>query len=516
MSIKRKLTLMMMGLSLAAVVLTVTAVTAGLIYDMRSSKQQELKVTAAVTADRNAAAIAFLDNTRARTNLDIFRLSPSIMAACIYDSAGAFFAGYEAEHSKGGINCPPRADALGATLAGMFTATQDIMQAGGRIGQVYMVSDKREIEAYVGRTLVIGATSTVLVLALILLLALYFQRTISGPILELAATAQSITEKRDFTLEARVAGQDETGTLARAFNNMLAEVRSRDRELMQANETLEQKVKKRTSELESAKRKAEAASEAKTEFLRNMSHEFRTPLHAIISFSSYGIKEHETTERGQLRQYFELIQKGAERLGRLVNEVLDLARLEHGEHNFTLKRGDLRDLVSRSADMVQPLLKEKSITLDVQHSSDDTTLVCDHDKIVQVVTNLLGNAIKFTPSGRQITVRTGSVDDHGNAQRIIAVVDEGVGIPEEEKESIFESFRQSSRTNTGAGGTGLGLAICRSIVRAHGGKIWAENNTGRSGACVTFSIPAVMEEGKRLVQMQTMEKIIGAGHENAA
>src|SRR5262249_164697 len=152
--------------------------------------------------------------------------------------------------------------------------------------------------------------------------------------------------------------------------------------------------------------KAEEASEAKSEFLRNMSHEFRTPLHAIISFSSYGIKEHETAVRGQLKQYFELIQKGAERLSRLVAEVLDLAKLEHGQQIFLLQKGDMRELVARASEMVQPQLKEKNLALRFEHAGPSSKVVCDHDKIVQVITNLLGNAIKFTPAGRSITVRT--------------------------------------------------------------------------------------------------------------
>jgi len=512
MSIKRKLTLMMMGISLAAVLSTVAAVTTYLIYDMRKSKMAELEVTAAITGDRNGAALAFLDNARARRNLEIFRMNPSIMSACIYDAKGAFFAAYEAERAAGGVICPPTAQDVQHNISGKFVSYQEIRQAGEVIGNVYLLSDTREINAYVRKILQISGTVALLVLAAISLLTIYLQRTISGPILELAAMAKSITENRDFTLEAKAVYQDETGVLARAFNNMLAEVRNRDRELTQMNETLEQKVKSRTEQLESAKRKAEAASEAKSEFLRNMSHEFRTPLHAIISFSSYGIKEFESTARDQLGQYFELIQKGAERLGRLVNEVLDLAKLEQGDHTFLLKRCDMRELALRSADMVRPLLADKNVALEFDHSGGSSELVCDHDKIAQVITNLLGNAIKFTPSGRTITLRTGTINGNGTEQVTVSVIDEGVGIPESEKETIFESFRQSSRTNTGAGGTGLGLAICRSIVKAHGGHIWAENNADGPGACVTFSIPAVMEEGKRLVHMQTME----ASHENAA
>ena len=207
-----------------------------------------------------------------------------------------------------------------------------------------------------------------------------------------------------------------------------------------------------------------------------MSHEFRTPLHAILSFSSYGIKEHVSAPPAQIKQYFEIMQKASERLTRLVDEVLDLAKLEHGEQMFVLARGDMVELASRSADMLRPLMLQKNITLAVDHKGT-CIASCDHDKIGQVITNLLGNAIKFTPAGRKITVHTHTEESEHGPVAVFSVIDEGVGIPEDEKEMIFESFRQSSRTKTGAGGTGLGLAICKGIVEAHGGKIWAEIST---------------------------------------
>jgi len=512
MSIKRKLTLMMTGISLAAVMLTVVAITAYLIYDIRHSKMQELAVTAAITGDRNSASLIFLDSERARQNLDIFRLSPSILMACIYDAKGAVFAAYRAENIARELLCPVSIKDVQQQQPAILTALQPIRKDGTAIGNVFIAADTREADTYVRKIVWISGTVALLVFTVTQLFTVHFQRTISEPILELAATVQSITDHRDYALEARQDYSGETGILARAFNAMLGEVRKRDRELMHTNETLEQRVIERTHQLEDAKLKAEEASEAKSEFLRNMSHEFRTPLHGIISFSVYGIKEYEQAARPQLKHYFELIHKSSERLSRLVNEVLDLAKLEHGGHRFMLQSGDMRELAARSAEMVRPLLQEKNITL-VLDQAQDTAVVCDHDKIVQVITNLLGNAIKFTPPDKRITLHTHSLQGDQGVQVVLSVIDEGIGIPEGEKEMIFESFRQSSRTNTGAGGTGLGLAICRGIVEAHGGRIWAENNsTGTGGARVSFAVPATPQESNRSMTTETME----ARHETAA
>lgn len=497
MSIRYKLTLIMLGISVAAVLLTALSITSYLIFDMRKSAANELSVTAAVTADRNAAAVMFLDNERASKNLELFRLNPAIRRACIYDAQGALFAGYVADGALPNEQCAPSRATIAPVTDGWLSAMTDMSQNGSVVGSVRIVSDTREIDAYVQKSLIIGGTASGFVVFITMLATLYFQRTISAPILELAATAESITESRNYTLEARAAGNDETGKLARAFNNMIAEVRKRDEELTAYNETLEQKVAVRTKELEESKRKAEMANEAKSEFLRNMSHEFRTPLHALISFSAYGIKEHETAERGQLKQYFDMIQKGAHRLTKLVNEVLDLAKLEHGEDTLVLRSTDMTELAGRAAELVTPLVKEKNIHFQLVHGATAPRAVCDADKIIQVLTNLLGNAIKFTPSGKGILLKAEMLEG-GTPTVSISVQDEGIGIPAGEEALIFESFRQSSRTNTGAGGTGLGLAICKRIVTAHGGQIWAENRP-EGGARVTFTFPANLQEGKRTV-----------------
>ena len=507
MSIKRKLTLTIIGISLAAVALTVTTITSYLIYDLSNEKRKELSMTASLTADRNGAALMFMDVERVQNNLEIFRLRPAMLVACVYDAGGQFFAGYQA----GNTPCPATANAITTPGNHMMTALEPVRSGEDVIGSIYLASDMREIDAYVQKILQISGTVAGVVLLLTMLLALYFQRIISGPILELASTVQAITKARDYSLTAKVVATNEIGVLAGAFNDMLEEVLTRDRELVQANETLEEKVTARTQQLEEEKHKAEEANKTKSEFLRNMSHEFRTPLHALISYSAYGIKEYETAERSALKQYFEIIGRGSERLSRMVNQVLDLARLEHGHENTLLEKGDLCELTERAVELMSPLVKDKELTLSVEHGVTPAPVACDHDKIVQVITNLLGNAVKFTPRGKAITLRTEKVVLNSTTQIMLTVIDEGIGIPEDETEMIFESFRQSSRTNTGAGGTGLGLAICRGIITANGGKIWAENNRSGTGARVSFVLPLLAET----TTIKTNDTR-GNTHENAA
>lgn len=481
MSIRRKLTLMTTLISVIAVAIAITAVTLYLIYDMRKSKFESVKLIAAIAGDRNSAALAFGTKENIQNNLEIYRFSPSIRAVCVYNEAGDLFGEYVADVKSKQEFCLARFSTLPNKIQELITVRDEIRHNGMLLGWIYVVSDTSEIDNYVARITLISAIVICITLVLIFLATFYFSKTLSGPIMELTSTIKSITESKNYTLHAEVDYRDEIGVLASSFNKMLAEVIKRDKELAVANEELEEKILLRTRESLEARRKAEHANEAKSEFLRNMSHEFRTPLHAILSFSSYGLSECDTEQHYELKKYFDQIRKASERLGKLVNEVLDFAQMEHGTHNLLMKYTDLRELAGRAYEVVTSLLKDKNIMLCIEHYEHEVGVVCDNDKIIQVITNMLSNAIKFTPPGKTITLRTQVI----NNMSVLSVSDEGVGIPEEEKEVIFESFRQSSRTNAGTGGTGLGLAICRKIINAHQGRIWAENNNS-TGACITF------------------------------
>jgi PAS domain S-box-containing protein len=229
---------------------------------------------------------------------------------------------------------------------------------------------------------------------------------------------------------------------------------------------------------------AESASRAKSQFLANMSHELRTPLHGILSFSAFGIKKGETADRTDLLRYFHRIEDSGQILLALVNDLLDLAKLEAGKMQFDFKPVHLNMLVAAVADEFSSMLDQRGISLQFAEPAEPEPVVADSDKIMQVLRNVLSNAVKFSPDSSTIDITM-----RRKSERVaVTVSDQGVGIPEDELEAVFDEFIQSSKTRTGAGGTGLGLSICRQIITAHKGRIWAEIRAG-GGTHITFEIP---------------------------
>lgn len=231
---------------------------------------------------------------------------------------------------------------------------------------------------------------------------------------------------------------------------------------------------------------AEAANQSKSEFLANISHELRTPLHGILSYARFGLNEATTAERAELHEFFRNVDHCAENLLHLVNDLLDLSKLEAGRMTFDFCRTDLGELVEVVIDEFKSLCAERKVDIRYERSEEPTATHVDPNRIQQVVRNLLANAVKFSPDSGTICVLLRRV---GKAM-LLSVRDEGPGIPPGEMESVFDKFVQSSKTKSNQGGTGLGLAICREIVGGHKGRIWAENNTG-VGCIFYVELPVV-------------------------
>jgi PAS domain S-box-containing protein len=229
---------------------------------------------------------------------------------------------------------------------------------------------------------------------------------------------------------------------------------------------------------------AEEASRAKSEFVANMSHELRTPLQSILGFAELGMLRSRTQPK--LGGMFEDIHSAGQRMLTLVNDLLEVSKLESTVGTFHMERIDLRGVVRPVIRELEPLFERSHLMMDLRMPDLPLVAKADPLRFQQVIRNLVANAIKFSPPGSSITLE-GFSDVQG--QTHLVVRDEGPGIPPSELESIFEAFVQSSKTKDGSGGSGLGLAICRKIVEAMGGRIFAENLPA-SGAAFHIILPA--------------------------
>ncbi len=241
---------------------------------------------------------------------------------------------------------------------------------------------------------------------------------------------------------------------------------------------------------------AQQAQRMKDEFLSSISHELRTPLTSIRSYAE--ILLHMTPEDEQTwKEFLGIVNIEAERLTRLVNEVLDLAKMEAGEMEFQFEPIDVGPLVETVAAVFGPIFEENQVSLQIDCPELLPAIWVDHDRLQQVLTNLFGNAVKFIGTNGQVSLRVFRQDETAHLQFVLE--DDGPGVPEEQRERIFQKFKQVNADDmlNKPKGTGLGLPLCRQMLRAMGGDIWYEASEKLGGAAFHFCIPISEESARR-------------------
>ncbi len=304
---------------------------------------------------------------------------------------------------------------------------------------------------------------------IVLLLLLNYQ--LARPLKKLL-TATERLESGDFTVKINSGLGNELGTLSNAFDNMV--IRLHD-----MYESLQKTVQERTRALE----EVEKASSARTVFFTRLSHELRTPLHGILSFSRLGLGAPDAPKE-KLASYFQSINDCGQRLLKIINEMLDIAKIKSGQMDFSFVQASLYITAMQVYGELRASFEEKGVRFVCDEPAFSTSACFDRDKITRVLRNILWNAWKFSPPGGTISVEFSA----GDGTVGISISDEGPGIPEQELENIFTEFFQS-KTGKAHEGTGLGLAICRDIIKCHNGTIYATNRPGKRGAVFTFRLP---------------------------
>ncbi len=498
LSIERKLTLLAMLTSTITVVLSSASF---LVYDLvtfRSLMRQDLVTEAEIVAYNSAAAMAFNDDAAATVQLSALTAKSDLVSAVLYTADGEVFARYHRAGSP--IQALPAAiEGQDARVSGgHIEVFNDVSLRGERLGTLFLQSDMQRwntrARQYAGILVIFVLLSGLLAW----FVSSRLQSLVSKPILDLEHAMRTVSVDKNYAVRAVKTSSDETGRLIDGFNTMLAEIQHRDKAVQRANTDLKTRTqeledeivhRRRTQEeLVKAKDAAEEASRAKSAFLANMSHELRTPLNAIIGYSE--ILEEDALESGPEEHVRDLrrIQGAGKHLLSLINDVLDLSKIEAGKMALHIEAFDVDALLEEMITTLRPAAERNANRLELKVQGPVGTMHADITKVRQILFNLLSNACKFTSNGTvtlEVERRSGTED-----RLFFRVSDTGIGMTPQQQRNLFQYFAQAdSSTARKYGGTGLGLAISQRFTHMMRGDIHVSSVSGQ-GSSFTLELPA--------------------------
>ncbi len=491
LSIKNKLTILGMVTSLIAILIICTGFILFIAYEEKSEMIDEIKfIGKLLSEDLKGDVIKLLaDNDAAKSESNLLqnlKYRDSIDFACILSADGRKIAAY-----------PPNSGSLCAKLPKINTSfdfikinnlktslviKNNIRNGGEKIASLLLVTNLKRIDNKIYRAMYCATIFIFLILLLSYLISKKLQKTVADPILKLAAVSYAV-KNGDYNIRSTYQSNDEIGELTESFNNMLNEIKN-------SKDYLENKVTERTKELEKA-------MEVKANFLSNMSHEIRIPIHGILNYADFLLNDWEIISDERKYEFIKKLYSNSKRLFSLINNLLDLSRLNAHKMDFYFEKYDFIEIIKTIIRDLESLYLQKNIKITLEYDPlENYEIVFDINRISQVIINLLSNAIKFTNEGL-IVARVKFLKQNNSKRKSLkfSLEDSGIGIPEEELITIFDQFNQSSKTKNKSGGTGLGLAISKDIIAYHGGEIWAENKENGKGCLFQFVIPVTQNVG---------------------
>jgi len=492
---------MLVGLATTFAALLVTGISL-IIYEARTYQRtllDDLSTQAEILGQASSAALTFDDPKSARESLLLLKAKPGIAVAAIYNANGKLFASY-ARDDQSAQTLPSLPELDGSRIEGnQLSFFKRIIDNREILGTVYLRANYElwdRLRSYVGILAVVMAFSLVVAL----LMSVWLQATVTRPILAVTDAARQVMERRDFSLRVLKTTEDEVGYLVDAFNGMLAEVgrRAEDLEatnrrlqhemterervqedLRKLNVELEDRVQKRTAQLEEANKDLEG-------FSYTVSHDLRAPLRAIQSFSDLLVEDHAEQLDEEARRKLRIVQDEGQRMGTLIDELLAFSRLGRKEvRKVDVNMSDLaRTSFERLHDQHQGPRVEFRLAF-LPSSKGDRVL------IGQVWTNLIANAVKFSSKRDKPVIEVSAVSD--KEENVYFVRDNGAGFDPRYQAKLFGVF-QRLHSASEFPGTGVGLALVQRIVVRHGGRVWADSQPNE-GATFYFTLPKEQSNG---------------------
>jgi signal transduction histidine kinase/CheY-like chemotaxis protein len=481
-TVRSRLILMAVATTLVALL---AASVAMLLLELRTFQRyrmDDLATQADIMARVTAPALSFNDASTARLNLAVLQVRPQIVAAAVYTSSGALFASYSAQ--PGDARLPVRPGPAGHEIErGELVVFQRIVENGELLGTVYL----RSRYGLVDRLLSYGAILAQVMLAALVIAALVATRLQAGitrPLQAVARAAREVMQRRDFSLRVPDHQGGQIGVLAACLNDMLAEIGRRSDALQQANRMLEHEMQVR----ERAEEALRTADKRKDEFLATLAHELRNPLAPIrtgLDILRIRGGDAQATERAT-----DIMERQLRQMVRLVDDLLDVSRINTGKLAIKASRVELKALVNDALEVVRSYIELHGHELAIDLPDRPVFLHGDATRLAQILSNLLNNAAKYTSRGGRVSL-SARVDDK---TVVLKVSDTGIGIAPDLLDSVFEMFVQIDSTlERSNAGLGVGLSLARRLVELHGGTITAHSEGLGRGSSFTVRLPIVVE-----------------------
>ncbi|MFH2045974.1 MAG: response regulator [Pseudomonadota bacterium] len=502
-SIRKKLMGIMLLTSGVVLLCTSLAFFINDVTSFRSWMLDQQKILANIVGINTTAAVLFKDNKAGGNALQGLSSNPNIKTAYILVENGEVFASYMQKGLKPSNNnlqisykhgipyirepdlsaITAKGDSFWHFLGSTFTVLPFSMD-GQPVSTIVIESGNGELMTRLTRSIISFFVILFAAFIFAYFISRKLQRHISEPILHLAEIMDTVSTEKCYSIRAEKTTEDEIGNLISGFNEMLAKIEMKDRELKTHSEQLEDTVNQRTEQLShankemevvivdllKAKEAAEAASHAKSQFLANMSHEIRTPMNGMMGMVELLL----TTSMSPKQEHFaETARQSGDMLLAVINNILDFSKIEAGKLELEITSFPLREVIEETVDLFAGNAQSKGLELTCHiHTDVPAQVKGDYNRLQQVLTNLVSNAIKFTEQG-EIDIIVKTAEDDGTTLLVkFEVQDTGIGISPEAQARIFEGFAQADESMTRKfGGTGLGLTIAQQLVSLMGGKI---------------------------------------------